>query len=98
MTAPARAATNTLLDAGCGSEDLEGSHHVQRGEPGVEQVGDLHDFSVWPRRHGHKDTSLTMSATASAAYRRHMDSQMTGAMTPPLDRAESRGAASSETS
>ena len=62
------------LDARCGGEDLEGAHHVQRGEPGVEQVGNLHDFSVWPGLSSHKDTSLTMPAPP-AAYRRRMDTQ-----------------------
>ena len=64
-----------VAGAGCGSEDLEGPDHVQCGEPGVEQVGDLHVFSVGPQRAGHQDRLLTMSATASQAYRRHMDSR-----------------------
>ena len=29
-------------------ENLEGPDHVDCGEPRVEQVGDLHVFSVWP--------------------------------------------------
>jgi hypothetical protein len=51
------------LHAGCGREDLERAHHIESGEPGVKQIRDLHLFSVWPRRDGHKDTLLTMSAT-----------------------------------
>ena len=63
------------LHAGCGSENLEGADHVEGGEPGVEQVGNHHVFSVWPARATHKDTLLTMSATAPAAYRQAMDSR-----------------------
>ena len=61
------------LHARCGGENLEGAHHVEGGEPGVEQVGDLHDFSVWPTRVTHKDTLLTMSAIAGRAYCGGMD-------------------------
>jgi hypothetical protein len=43
------------------------------GEPGVEQMGDVHVFSVGLCGVTHQDTLLTMSATASQAYRRPMD-------------------------
>ena len=62
-------------DARCGGQDLEGSHHVKCGEPGVEQVDNPHVFSLGPRGATHQDTLLTMSATAFQAYRRHMDTR-----------------------
>ena len=43
-----RRPTNTLRMPGAAAEDLEGADHVEGAEPGVEQVGDQHVFSVWP--------------------------------------------------
>ena len=75
VTGPISVATNTLCMPGCAGQDLEGADHVEGGEPGVEQVGNQHASSVWPGPGTHKDTLLTIPATAPAAYRRPMDSR-----------------------
>ena len=54
------------------------------GEPGVEQIRDLHPFSVWPGPDGHKDTFLTMSAIGVGVPSGHGE-PMTGATKPPVD-------------
>ena len=64
-----------VAGAGCGSQNLEGPDHVQCGEPGVEQVDDLHLFSVGPHRADRQDRLLTISATASQAYGQPMGSR-----------------------
>ena len=60
------------LDPGCGGQNLERSHHIEGGETGVENQGDLHEFSLWASPRCGKDALLTIPATTEPAYAARM--------------------------